>query len=214
MMSTNRRFSNYSNQFPQSWMQCRPAPLEQQWSSLCSLKLLNCFLCHWQAEIFILSALVQTWEYVQHNYSTLNETKGFISARSKESCSERADGLTAVLLLAAQYWIRGFKLLSLTPTRGSQLARPLSCILIKQNSECYEEPISDVTSSSLSCKIKRVQAVGKWDKGLHQALHMASLNTHLQFQVEWATHRGEKWMQTDGRTAKWSFLHFTVELQN
>ncbi len=46
---------------------------------------------------------------------------------------------------------------------------------------------------------KRAQAVDKRDKGLHQSLPMAALNAHVQSQIDWETHRGEKWIQTDGR---------------
>ncbi len=45
--------------------------------------------------------------------------------------------------------------------------------------------------------------VGKWDKGLCHSLPMAILYAHVPFQIDWATHRGEKMTQTDRQTDGW-----------
>ncbi len=50
------------------------------------------------------------------------------------------------------------------------------------------------------------QAVDERDKGLHQSVHMTILCAHVQFQIYWVTHQGEKWILADGQTDRWSFL--------
>ncbi len=60
--------------------------------------------------------------------------------------------------------------------------------------------------------IKRAQAVCEWDKGLCQSLHMAILNAHVQFHIDWATHQGVKWIQTDRQT-KFSSFYSKIVLQ-